>query len=718
MMKEKIKGMMQLLVQNRNKIGHYFFVVGMIYLLNSFLVFGGIHLDFLKPFCFKQISNEVISQNIENTSFEEGKCVTINMDPQLYLDYSDDYISKYITIKLKNLSLNGEKVKKITGQIFYVNQGVYTEDNSKRVSFREGINCIKLSKNKDYQVIRIDIGDEANLSYDLEVFYSNRFSDYSSLFLLTFIFSVLYFLCIFFAGRIKIRECAWLKDFCCEFKEFAARRKGVIIGIIIVGCITYTFMISEFSLSLDEENNLGLYTGPEFYVALGRFSSYFLAQILEPGGHMLPTATILLAASLFIFAAILFLFVFDAWCDNKASKIGMIACAGIFISMPYTIGQVMSFASFSIYIAIAMCAMAMSIYLITKMCSINKVSQINKGMFCSTIILMVIAIGMYQTFITVYITLCVGYILFLIFKKEKIEVKDIIQIILKYVVILSISFICYEILNQICYNFISDSTAYLTNTFVGWNKHMSNEWTLHNVFNNMYLILRGEYYNLYAGLSIKITMIAWLIYYLLKCRFYKLWENIVIFCLMIFFIVSPFLLSLAMGTFVMVGRQLIALSLMIGMVWFIILSEIKIKQITRVVAGAISLYLVFYQAANFNQVIYCDQLRYKHDTETAALLINDLKHDTNMDKPVVFLGRYSYDSEWYMNYANGMESFFDTGEFGRITTFLNVLGYNVQYAPYDYFVDAQQYKGLMSNWPKDGSILETDNYIIVKFSDE
>lgn len=700
-----------------NKMCNILFPIICIYCFISFVEFGGIYIDFYKPYKFLDISDNDIKENYQNMLFDSSSNMyqTVNFDPQIYLNYPLDNKYKYITIYLENIQKNGKHIDEISSQIFYINNDDYSDATSKRVKLREGKNCIRLWSNKEYQKIRVDVGEEENLSYELRIRYTNRFSGYATLFEHVFLCLCLFFCVILIYKRPKLNTSVphLMKEYWIELKEFLNRKRIFVCLICLYGIILFGYMINEFTLSIDEENDLSGYTSTKFSIALGRVPMYILSKVLNVSERMTPYVTIFLASIVFVMAVILFSFIFDRWVNKKSSEIASFVFSCLFLSMPFVIGQVMNFAHFSIFIAIGMCIFTIAFYLIYKLIVM---SSWHWGIFVAACITTMIGIGIYQPFIAFYVTFCVGNLLFDIYKTECIEWRKLFRTVIVYVEILVLAFIGYEIINKIFQSCLAEQTTYLTNTFVGWNKHMPNEWVLKNVWNNMYQVLRGDYFNLVGGIIIKVSVIAYIIYALMKTIKYTLCEKIIVLFLSLFFLISPFILPLCMGSFILVGRQLLALPLMVGFIWYMILSDINNRGFLRHLTVLLGILLSIYQLEFFNQQVFCDQVRYDRDHATAVSLMHDIEKEVGSDKPIVFLGNYVYNTDLYLKQISGMESFFDMGNNDRMTTFINLQGYNIKYATSEEVIDAQQYAGQLKCWPQSGSIMDVGEYIIVKFS--
>jgi hypothetical protein len=127
----------------------------------------------------------------------------------------------------------------------------------------------------------------------------------------------------------------------------------------------------------------------------------------------------------------------------------------------------------------------------------------------------------------------------------------------------------------------------------------------------------------------------------------------------------------------------------------------------------------FFYMLNLN--FYGNHIRYIRDEAFANMLATDIINeldDVSPDKPIVILGRHpALPSDQISKSLNTGSLFgFDLIPI-RSASLMRYLGYDFIVPNYEQSADAEKYFDDMAIWPKDGSIIETDEYIVVKISE-
>lgn len=148
----------------------------------------------------------------------------------------------------------------------------------------------------------------------------------------------------------------------------------------------------------------------------------------------------------------------------------------------------------------------------------------------------------------------------------------------------------------------------------------------------------------------------------------------------------------------------------------------KYKKAVNCFYGIACFYIIFYQTIDINSIFYADYLSCEQDRRIMERIGEDLKaYDMN---EVVFVGLpekiedYSDITDIYSLFLHDrMNSINDEISSGRIYRYFNMNGYNIQ-SPGD--VDYQEVFEVasdMGQYPTDGYIKETENYLIVKLGE-
>lgn len=133
-----------------------------------------------------------------------------------------------------------------------------------------------------------------------------------------------------------------------------------------------------------------------------------------------------------------------------------------------------------------------------------------------------------------------------------------------------------------------------------------------------------------------------------------------------------------------------------------------------------TIYLVMIQTYDLNKWFYNDNLRYQEEKNTMLTVANKISSNFDITKPVVFIGHFTLSSNINYNQTNG-SSLINWGmvAFGEPNTelfnFLQMNGYYFVRPTYEQLQVAKSNIENMNNWPKENSIVEYDNIIVVKF---
>ena len=166
--------------------------------------------------------------------------------------------------------------------------------------------------------------------------------------------------------------------------------------------------------------------------------------------------------------------------------------------------------------------------------------------------------------------------------------------------------------------------------------------------------------------------------------------------------------------------------------------------------------VIFYQAKDIYQWQYVNDLRFQKEKQDIIAIGNEITSKYNYTKkPVIFVGNYTlseniteritvkpkslhykilnyYNKHYYgkikdvtkvqytqknvQSYINyGEKAFLDEGKPNiELIKCFNLLGYDIKAGEIEMFKEALEMKDI-PKWPKEGSIFETDNYIVVHF---
>ena len=170
-------------------------------------------------------------------------------------------------------------------------------------------------------------------------------------------------------------------------------------------------------------------------------------------------------------------------------------------------------------------------------------------------------------------------------------------------------------------------------------------------------------------------------------------------------------------------------------------------------AGFVVLFILLYnQVYETNKWYYVDYMKYQEEAAICRQMAYDLEREATLDKPLVFVGRitdygtldtYAYvDNDswqyqlfsrldgsgeadkkyeivqnlaWYSVFDWGVDAFDEQAT--EIANFFAYHGYPIQVATREEKAEVEGYADNMTVWPKEGSILELENCVIVKLGE-
>ena len=597
----------------------------------------------------------------------------------------------------------------------------FSEEFSIKQRLRIGKNIITLPYDLQYEKIRLDIGNKKDESIRLIGFdSSNKFKNITQLFIRWIFSSLVLTVLIYFLLYLrekkeilkekneKINEGIFypLNYLYEELKQFIKQNKAVVIGIIIVGVITFGAQIWNYTLSIDEENNLMNKEEYLIYFASGRYTLALFLRFFSCS----PYFNLFIASTLMCISAFLLCLLLDKIVNETGKKTNqymMFFCAGFYISMPYVIGETFNFAMQGPFIALAYCLVIGSIFLLND----KNINHIKIRLLWS-LIFSVISFGAYQSFMIVYIFIVASLVLL----KVREDIYIVLKYLFRYIVVFIVSAILYLIINHLCGKYIIPHNDYLENTFVGWNKHMPNDWVWKNVWMNWYKVITGKYYNMTGGWIVKISILIYAIYSFISIVYANKWNRTLLIILYPLMLILPFSIPLSLGSFIMLGRSLNAFPVLLGFIWFIVLQDIRNYKILFKIVTFISSIMLIYQVRTYNEFVYIDQLRYRLDIELANLIMNEVYQIEDFtNKSLVFIGTYDFKNSNNLYMVSGCESFFgfQSGDNYRVLNFLYLSGYDVRYPTQEQYEEASIAAENMPIWPNKGSILDKESYIVI-----
>ena len=238
------------------------------------------------------------------------------------------------------------------------------------------------------------------------------------------------------------------------------------------------------------------------------------------------------------------------------------------------------------------------------------------------VLILAFVFGIYQAFCLLYITLSVIYFIVNINNKKN-TLKEIIFIVLKYIVLFIIGILLCQLFATIMKSTLNISnSSYLLNQ-VGWSTYGLKGILYIGYYFLTVLFGTRIYYNLGYLIVIILTLIF------IKKHWNK--KNIILNISLLFLLITPFIMSIALGNET-IARSQFALSFVISFVFIFYKPKNKYYYIIPLALIVFQIIITFILFRN-------DYIRYNLDLN----LMNEIKTEISdhEDLPVVFIGEYN-----------------------------------------------------------------------------
>lgn len=505
-----------------------------------------------------------------------------------------------------------------------------------------------------------------------------------------------------------------IKEEASDFINLIKTHSIPMLGVMFITTLAFGFEITNFTLSIDEERAIydAGWNVPTVWITQGR-PGIALIKLIFNTDVIVPFWNTLLSVSVLLFASLIWSQAFYKSLQDKKFKAGaLFVFSVLFLTSPVHT-EYMAFSTYNFEISVGYVLTAIAVLFLSHWFSNKRKSALLLG-----IIAYVAALTIYQSFITVF--LCgVSILLVLQFNNnlkqgKSARVRESLSLLIQFMIILVMGVGLYKLIDMLLQEFYP-SSGYVEGFF--WWTYLDKEIIVNELRRFITSMISG---NKLFGVNLLLpTILAGGLvglYYLFKGKGYKVLLPV----LMIIIIISPFLLSMLLGSPTPL-RAMQALPIMFAGVWLIVYQLIDretVKTLLIVVAFVVSIY----QAQTMTRLFYSDNLRYQGDIVLAQRVAERIAHLTAVENPsipVVFVGTYTHKDNPNIIRSEILGSSFFEWEGGnthRIIAFMNTLGYNYRVPTKQDIEKARELSTDMTQWPDPGSIDSRENLIIVKLS--
>lgn len=502
-----------------------------------------------------------------------------------------------------------------------------------------------------------------------------------------------------------------------NFKEFIVEYKIPIICSFIFTLICFGFMLTNHSLTIDEETwiNSNATSNTWLWLVQGRFGIFLIDKVISPTGNYIPFLWDFLSVVIWNFSGVCFLFCISM-VYTKFNKFSSFVFCAYFSSLPLVVGEILSYSMFNLQQSLGMLFMAISVLCIYTYFKVKH----NKYIIISWVLLFS-SISIYQAFTVVYIVMIIAYSLFFVLKHDYIHTKQVIHNITKALLVLICSVLTYYLINKIITTYIAPDPGNYLSGYIGWNKRGNNIHVILTTLHYVEKILFGDS-AVYGGKVILVVTCLFLVYSIFSfINAKKIIEKSMICILSILLLISPFTLSMVLGTSGINGRTYLALPLA-GAIQLLLVNNQMIKiRIIKPVVTIVTVFLLLLNSMYMNRLFYNSFMVYQFDSNVGNEIIHDIGVDgyNYSNTPLVFLGMHDVDRKIFSsNSGSTGGSFFswDDGNNARIINLLKSEGYDVIMPSTSQIKYSYDNSNDLKNWPSRYSIKEINGCIVIKLS--
>lgn len=524
--------------------------------------------------------------------------------------------------------------------------------------------------------------------------------------------------------------------------EYFVKNISYIIPVILTAVLSFGFVITHYSVNVDTLA-YDRYCRQGEFLAQSRFGVVLIDKIF----HVIefnPFFVEFIAVTFLIVATIAFCILFKRVTNNKLKMVTYTVFSCLFLSYPL-VNETFVYTPASIILGLGYFGIAVSLNFMYKYLLECKF----KYAIYTTIILTLI-ISSYESFASVY--LC-GFLIILIldciFNNKNIKFMQIAKKIIKFVIPLVIAIILAKIISTILlkiYNLTPSTIAAKQIIDLSYGlKYAIKKFIKSNI---VYYLPKLLFY-----LPITIMGIAVIINFGLNICYSIKRKSITLFLLFIGTIFTLIVLSIIQGV-ATPSRACQVYALFIGFTFMLLLQsvlQLNISKIFKNIAIILMFVLVFFQAKNLHKWFFLNYLRYQEEKTTITTIANDIEKKCDTNKPVVFVGNYSIPqyiaNKVYINkedfrykivekitsnifkdvsievntkivHTNINSYIYWTmvafeGDGIELFKWLEMLGYSFKPGDLEMKNKAKVIAEELPNFPKEGYILETEDFIIV-----
>lgn len=518
------------------------------------------------------------------------------------------------------------------------------------------------------------------------------------------------------------------------------KNRWYMICVTITAVMSFGFTLTNPTISIDDLS-IDYYFKQGGLLAQGRFTPILLDKIFHIYNFR-PFMLDGLAVLSLIAAAILWSTLFKKVSGNQLKLTSYIVFSSLFISYPL-LNEIFIYMGFGFSICLGHALIPLLLILTYDAMEHNEIKRL-----IPVSVLASFTFALYESLVAVYLLgIFTIFILQYFFQNKYRKFREMLTTGAYYALPMFLGVFIFKLLSKAIFIVGGISKSSYADNSLQWSK---------GIFLTLKeLILElGFYYgvNAFVYLPITFMVIAVLITIAMIIRYGILERSFTITILFLGSLISLIALSILQGSATKYRACLVfsVFNAFIFMLLFQFLQQLN-KRIYIRIYSAVLFVFVIWQVNDLNKWFYCDFLRYQEEENAARLVGYELEKEFDLKKPVVFVGNYQVSDyikdmvyvksssitgrlvnkflaveepgkyAYKLNQTNGV-SFLDwgvgfsfPGNISQAHLFFQFLGYDFVADNEAIRLEAMELTKDKPEWPKKGSIYETENYVVVNF---
>lgn len=530
-----------------------------------------------------------------------------------------------------------------------------------------------------------------------------------------------------------------------SFKEFLTD-VSYIVPVILIAILSFGFVLTHESVNVDTLSAERYFENGEL-IAQGRIGAVLIHKIFDIM-EFNPFFVDFIAVIFLVLTAITFCMLFKEITKNQIPQIAYPIFSGFFISYPL-IHEIFVYTPSSLSVGLGFFLIAISLIGMYEFTKTSKIRYVFMACFATFL-----AVGLYESFAPVYLCgMLITFILEGIYQEEEVKFVKLFKKGIIYILVLGVAVGFAILIPNICQDILGIEPSQNAEKAILY-KTLGIREGLQKLGETILLKygIAAIYYLPITMYAIAVIIcIAFLVASLWKKK--KRWLSLCYFGL----ILSTIILSIIQGV-ASPYRTCQVFPLFVSFIFLLLTCQVKKIKGRKVLKNFIIFVffmMIFFQAKDLHKWFYLNERRYQYEKNLAIQVGEELERNYNLEKPVVFVINrdipedikeeiYVKNDTWQAELAKNLAEIFHIEEtswgkgkyllkinetnvasyltwaveaFGEPNTevlkFFHYLGYELKQGNVDMYLEARENMKNQPVFPKQGSIIEMEECIIV-----